>query len=52
MIPPDTHIGQVRLRVADIDDLTTFYERVVGLPEVERDGDVVRLGPDGGEPII
>jgi catechol 2,3-dioxygenase len=52
MIPPDTHIGQVRLRVADIDDLTTFYERVVGLTQVERDGDVARLGPEGGEPLI
>ena len=52
MIPPDTHIGKVRLRVADIDALTTFYERVVGLQAVERDGDVVRLGPEGGEPLI
>jgi catechol 2,3-dioxygenase len=52
VIPPETHIGKVRLRVADIDDLTTFYERVVGLRAVERDGGVVRLGPDGGEPLI
>jgi catechol 2,3-dioxygenase len=52
VIPPETHIGKVRLRVADIDDLTTFYERVVGLRAVERDGEVVRLGPDGGEPLI
>jgi catechol 2,3-dioxygenase len=52
MIPPQTHIGKVRLRVADIDDLTSFYERVVGLRSVERDGDVARLGPDGGEPLI
>ena len=50
MIPPDTAIGRVRLRVADIDDLATFYERVIGLRAVERDGDVARLGPDGGEP--
>jgi catechol 2,3-dioxygenase len=52
MIPPDTHIGKVRLRVADIDDLTAFYERVIGLRAVERDGDVARLGPEGGEPLI
>jgi len=52
MIPPDTHIGRVRLRVADIDDLATFYERVIGLRAVERDADVARLGPDGGEPLI
>jgi catechol 2,3-dioxygenase len=52
MIHPDTHIGQVRLRVADIDDLAAFYERAIGLREVERDGDVARLAPEGGEPLI
>jgi catechol 2,3-dioxygenase len=52
MIPPDTAIGKVRLRVADIDDLAAFYERVIGLRAVERDGELVRLGPEGGEPLI
>ncbi len=52
MIPPDTAIGKVRLRVADIDALAAFYERVVGLRAMEREGDVVRLAPDGGEPLI
>ena len=52
MISPDTHIGRVRLRVADVDALTAFYERVVGLSSVERDGDVARLGPEGGDPLI
>jgi len=52
VIPPDTHIGKVRLRVADIDALTEFYERVVGLHAVERDGDLARLGPDGGESLV
>jgi catechol 2,3-dioxygenase len=52
VIPPATTIGKVRLRVADIDALSEFYERVVGLRSVERDGDVARLGPEGGEPLI
>jgi catechol 2,3-dioxygenase len=52
MIPPDTSVGKVRLRVADLDDLTTFYERVVGLAAVERDPEVTRLGAAGGEPLI
>ncbi len=52
MIPPDTAIGKVRLRVADLDDLTTFYERVIGLRAVEREGDVTRLGAAEGEPLI
>jgi catechol 2,3-dioxygenase len=52
VIPPGTSIGKVRLRVADIDALSEFYERVVGLRGVERDGDVVRLGPEGDEPLV
>ena len=52
MIPPGTSIGKVRLRVADIDALSEFYERVVGLRGVERDGDVARLGPEGDEPLV
>ena len=52
MIPPETAIGKVRLRVADVDALASFYERVIGLRGVERDGDVVRLGPEGGKPLI
>jgi catechol 2,3-dioxygenase len=52
MIPPDTSIGKVRLRVADVDALATFYERVIGLRDVERDGGVVRLGPEGGAPLV
>jgi catechol 2,3-dioxygenase len=52
MIPPDTSIGKVRLRVADLDDLTTFYERVVGLQAVARGGEVTRLGAADGEPLI
>jgi catechol 2,3-dioxygenase len=52
MIPPDTSIGKVRLRVADLDDLTTFYERVLGLEAVDRGGDVTRLGTPNAEPLI
>jgi catechol 2,3-dioxygenase len=52
VIPPDTSIGKVRLRVADIGALSEFYERVVGLRAVERDGEVARLGPEGGRPLI
>ena len=52
MIAPETHIGKVRLRVADVDDLTTFYERVIGLRAVQRDGELVQLGAEGGAPLI
>ena len=52
MIPPGTSIGKVRLRVAGVDALCEFYERVVGLRGVQRDGDLVRLGPEEGEPLV
>jgi catechol 2,3-dioxygenase len=52
VIPPDTTVGKVRLRVADIDALATFYERVIGLRDVERETGIARLGPEGGEPLI
>ena len=52
MIPPGTSIGKVRLRVADIDALSEFYERIVGLRGLERHGDLARLGPEGGEPLV
>jgi catechol 2,3-dioxygenase len=52
VIPPGTSIGKVRLRVADIDALSEFYERVVGLRGLDRDGDLVRLGPEADEPLV
>jgi catechol 2,3-dioxygenase len=52
VIPPATSIGTVRLRVADIDALAEFYERVIGLRGVERDGEIARLGPEGGEALV
>src|SRR5215210_4236574 len=52
MIPPETAIGKVRLRVADVDALAAFYERVVGLGAVDRADGVVSVGPVGGRPLI
>jgi catechol 2,3-dioxygenase len=52
MISPDTSVGRVRLRVADVDALAEFYERVVGLHSVERENGLARLGPEDGEPLV
>src|SRR6185503_14115818 len=52
VIPPSTSIGKVRLRVADIEALSEFYERVIGLRGVQHDGIIARLGPEGGEPLV
>jgi len=51
-LPADTTLGAVRLRVADLEGLTSFYERVVGLRAQGRDGDLVRMGADGGAPVL
>jgi catechol 2,3-dioxygenase len=51
-IDPATHIGAVRLRVRDLAQAKSFYERVIGLRELEPDGDVVRLGPEGGPSLV
>jgi catechol 2,3-dioxygenase len=51
-IAPATHVGAVRLRVADIDALTTFYERVIGLPTLTRENGLVALGADERTPLV
>src|SRR4051794_7450887 len=45
-------IAAVRLTVSDLAHTQAFYEAALGLRELARDGDVVRLGPDGGEPLV
>ncbi len=51
-IDPATHVGAVRLRVNDLAQAKSFYERVIGLGELESDGDTVRLGPEGGPSLV
>ncbi len=47
-IHPDTTVGPVSLTVRDVDRARKFYESVVGLGELGREGRTVRLGiPDG-----
>jgi catechol 2,3-dioxygenase len=51
-LPLDTAIGPVQLTVADLASVAAFYERVVGLRTLARNGDVVRLGPADGRPLV
>jgi catechol 2,3-dioxygenase len=50
-IPPETHVGPVRLTVADLDREREFYERAIGLrvldDQGDNDGSTLRLGADG-----
>src|SRR5678809_172235 len=52
-LPPATHIGVVRLQVADIHRSLDYYERVLGFRVVRRDASRAALGTVGGDsPII
>jgi catechol 2,3-dioxygenase len=51
-IDPDLRIAAVELAVADLDRSVDFYERVIGLPVVSREGDRALLGPDRRHPSL
>ena len=51
-IPAATRIGAVRLRAADADALTSFYERAIGLRTLARENGLVRLGVVEGAPLV
>ena len=44
-LPDSTHLGRVRLQVADLERSITFYETILGLRVLERTDDYARLGP-------
>ncbi|HEY6090042.1 MAG TPA: VOC family protein, partial [Gemmatimonadaceae bacterium] len=46
-LPESTHLGRVRLQVADLERSLRFYEAVLGMRVIERTPDSVSLGPDG-----
>src|ERR1700716_3606616 len=46
-LPESTHLGRVRLQVADLDRSLLFYENVLGMRVINRAADSVSLGPHG-----
>ncbi|MEO8911289.1 MAG: VOC family protein [Gemmatimonadaceae bacterium] len=46
-LPESTRLGRIRLQVADLERSLAFYETILGLRVVRRDGDSVGLGPHG-----
>lgn len=51
-LPAGTRVGAVRLQVADLDRSLGFYERVIGLPALDRSDGVARLGAEPGRPLV
>jgi catechol 2,3-dioxygenase len=51
-LPPDTQVGPVRLAVADPERAQAFYERAIGLHPLEQHDSALRLGPEGGPPLV
>ena len=47
VIHPDTHLGVVTLRVADLHRSIRFYQEVIGLQVTAQDDDTATLGVDG-----
>jgi catechol 2,3-dioxygenase len=45
-------IGAVALVVRDLDRMRSFYENLLGLAEIDREGPVVRLGTPGGVTLL
>jgi len=48
-LPAATHLGRVRLQVADLERSITFYEQVLGMRVIRRGQNSVSLGPHGEE---
>ena len=46
-LPESTHLGRVRLQVADLERSLVFYEKVLGLRVIRRTVDSVSLAPFG-----
>ena len=51
-IAAPTHIGAVRLRVSDVEELTTFYERAIGLRTLARENGLTKLGAHEDAPLV
>ncbi|HXT17968.1 MAG TPA: VOC family protein [Gemmatimonadaceae bacterium] len=51
-LPDATHIGRVRLQVADLERSIAYYETVIGLRVIDRAGGVAMLGAQEGDRVL
>jgi len=51
-LPEATHIGRVRLQVSDLNRSVDYYEKVLGLRVITREGNRAELGPMDEDVVI
>lgn len=51
-LPDSTHVGRVRLQIADLDRSVSFYETVIGFRVLSRSDAVAQLGAQGDERVL
>ena len=51
-LPDATHIGRVRLQVADLDRSIAYYETVIGFRVISREKGLAKLGPQGPDSVL
>jgi catechol 2,3-dioxygenase len=51
-LPRETHIGAVRLQVADLDRSLDYYRSVIGFEPLGRSSGTLSLGPPGGPSLV
>lgn len=51
-LPAATHVGAVRLQVADLGRSIDWYQRVLGMSVLERRAGGATLGTNGGQPLV
>ena len=52
MLHPDTRLGEVKLKVSKLDRSIAFYEQVIGLQLLSKEGNIAKLTADGQSTLL
>ena len=51
-LPDETHIGRIRIQVADVERSLAYYASVLGMRVISRAGNAVQLGAHGDDRVL